>query len=322
MLPENVSIISHRPSTLSAIYYVQPLAFTLPQLCLVSAHNFADHGVWGAGEAMRHEADLMDRALRGLAAAICILSGGCAADQMYGGLTEREYWHYREEFSALMPLALAGNPAAQNRVGALHEYGLAGLQDYDAAATWYRKAANRGDADAQFNLSQLYRLGLGVPASEDEAFRLAKAAADQGHPLAVGSLGMMYADGAGVEKDTAKARKLIKRAADAGVPRYMYEFAILERQRSGYKSAEPLFKQAANAGVSDAAIFVAREHEPQTRGGMIHWFRKSAELGNVSAMSDLGCILIEDGASRKDVLDGIHWLWRSVDLSGGEQFFI
>jgi hypothetical protein len=36
-------------------------------------------------------------------------------------------------------------------------------QDYAAAASWYRKAAEQGNADAQFNLGSMYYKSLGVP---------------------------------------------------------------------------------------------------------------------------------------------------------------
>jgi hypothetical protein len=36
-------------------------------------------------------------------------------------------------------------------------------QDYAAAMTWYRKAADQGDAHAQFALGRMYGQGQGVP---------------------------------------------------------------------------------------------------------------------------------------------------------------
>jgi TPR repeat protein len=36
-------------------------------------------------------------------------------------------------------------------------------QDYEAAATWYRMAAEQGLTSAQTNLAAMYDLGLGVP---------------------------------------------------------------------------------------------------------------------------------------------------------------
>jgi hypothetical protein len=36
-------------------------------------------------------------------------------------------------------------------------------QDYAAAVSWYRKAADQGDANAQGNLGVMYAKGQGVP---------------------------------------------------------------------------------------------------------------------------------------------------------------
>jgi uncharacterized protein len=36
-------------------------------------------------------------------------------------------------------------------------------QDYAAAVSWYRKAAEHGDASAQYNLGGMYFDGRGVP---------------------------------------------------------------------------------------------------------------------------------------------------------------
>ena len=45
------------------------------------------------------------------------------------------------------------------------------------AVTWFRKAADQGDAAAQMNLAAMYRYGKGVPKDLKEAQRLLKLAA-------------------------------------------------------------------------------------------------------------------------------------------------
>ncbi len=44
-------------------------------------------------------------------------------------------------------------------------------KSYGAAAMWFRKAAEQGNADAQRNLSEACRKGQGVPKDLDEAER-------------------------------------------------------------------------------------------------------------------------------------------------------
>jgi uncharacterized protein len=44
------------------------------------------------------------------------------------------------------PLAERGNADAQNRLGVAYELGKGVPQDYATAVSWYRKAADQGDA--------------------------------------------------------------------------------------------------------------------------------------------------------------------------------
>ena len=75
------------------------------------------------------------------------------------------------------------------------------LQDYAEAVSWYRKAADQGDADAQYNLGSVYRDGEGVPRDYAEALKWFRKAAVQGDARAQASLGMMYTIGSGVPQD-------------------------------------------------------------------------------------------------------------------------
>ena len=53
-------------------------------------------------------------------------------------------------------------------------------EDDTEAVTWYRKAAEQGDADAQFNLGRMYADGEGVPEDYVRAFAWFDLAAAQG----------------------------------------------------------------------------------------------------------------------------------------------
>jgi hypothetical protein len=46
--------------------------------------------------------------------------------------------------------------------GLLYRNGLGDKQDYAKAMSWFRKAADQGDAKAQMNVGWLYEHGLGV----------------------------------------------------------------------------------------------------------------------------------------------------------------
>lgn len=77
--------------------------------------------------------------------------------------------NYATSLQIWLPQAKEGDPEAQTYVGEIFEKGLGTESDYDAAATWYRRAAEQGFTRAQINLGQLYEQGLGVPQDMREA---------------------------------------------------------------------------------------------------------------------------------------------------------
>ena len=60
---------------------------------------------------------------------------------------------------------------------------------FEAAMTWYRKAAEAGSAPAQFKLGNAYSEGTGVAQDYAEALKWFHKAADQGYARAQTSLG-------------------------------------------------------------------------------------------------------------------------------------
>jgi hypothetical protein len=64
----------------------------------------------------------------------------------------------------LGPAALVGEPIAQLHLGIMFAEGIGGRRpNYEAAAAWYRAAAEQGYPDAQVLLAFAYSIGEGVP---------------------------------------------------------------------------------------------------------------------------------------------------------------
>lgn len=120
----------------------------------------------------------------------------------------------------LEPLARAGNPQAQARLGLLYYHGH-GVRESDAMALqWFDRAARQGLADAQYQLGNMYAYGLaGLPADVDGA-RLAAQwyfeAARQRHAEAQYALGILFLTGSGVEQSATEAQRWIEQAAAQG----------------------------------------------------------------------------------------------------------
>ena len=86
-----------------------------------------------------------------------------------GEHTEYDRASYATSLKVWLEPAKAGDAQAQTYVGEIYEKGMGLAPDYQAAATWYRKAADQGWAPAQINLGQLYELGRGVPRDPAQA---------------------------------------------------------------------------------------------------------------------------------------------------------
>ncbi|MBP7338047.1 caspase family protein [Niveispirillum sp.] len=111
--------------------------------------------------------------------------------------------------------ALAANPddaAIMTNMGR----GKGRLMDFDGAMSWFRKAADRGDATAKNNIGSLYYNAWGVQRDYQEAMRWYRKAADKGHAPAMNNIGALYHNGWGVPKDLPQALSWYRQAVSAG----------------------------------------------------------------------------------------------------------
>jgi uncharacterized protein len=130
-----------------------------------------------------------------------------------------------ERFKNLLRDADAGDPDAQNGLGAMYYTGEAvsrdaagNIMDYDpvSAAGWFFRAAEQGHAEAQFNLALLYLNGEGVDQDATKALEWFTRSAEQGNTDAQNNLGVIYSAGEGVEQDIEEATKWFEKAAAQG----------------------------------------------------------------------------------------------------------
>ena len=105
---------------------------------------------------------------------------------------------YREAISWFRRAADQGNAAAQNELGVIYDLGRGVPRNDAEAVRWYQLAANQNLAAAQVNLGAKYDAGHGVRQSYREAVKWFRLAANQGNASAQNNLGVMYADGLGV----------------------------------------------------------------------------------------------------------------------------
>ena len=128
-----------------------------------------------------------------------------------------------------LPLARAGNPAAQYGVGTMYESGQGVAQDYAEAMRLYRLAAAQNYATASLNIGVMYFQGRGVAQDHAEAARWFREAADQGSAMAAFNLGVMRQTGEGLPRDMDAAVGRFRQAAAMGLPRAMSRLATMYR---------------------------------------------------------------------------------------------
>lgn len=165
-----------------------------------------------------------------------------------------------------------GNPLAA------FNYGQMLLQEsptggFEAAAGYFRSAADAGIADGQYALAQLYAFGRGVPAVDDaEARRLLGEAAVKGHETAQIELGIWLINGRGGAADPQGGFRWLKGAAERGNPIAQNRIAHLYKNGIGTDrdAAEAakwvvLARRSQNADAELDSFFQALAPEEQQR---------------------------------------------------------
>jgi TPR repeat protein len=103
---------------------------------------------------------------------------------------------------------LAGSPLREHDVGAAYATGTDVRQDFGHAARWYRRAAQRGDAESQYEIGFMYLLGEGVKHDPAEGIRWLELAAQHDYERALLLLADIYREGLyGVAADPSRAQR-------------------------------------------------------------------------------------------------------------------
>jgi len=110
----------------------------------------------------------------------------------------------------------AGNARAQLQVGSQYEVGEGVTRNDAEAVRWYSKAANAGDGTAQKNLGQMYENGQGTAENWVLAAQWYQKSAAQGDANGEFALGRAYEFGIGIEQDRGKAIVWFQRAGAQG----------------------------------------------------------------------------------------------------------
>jgi hypothetical protein len=150
-------------------------------------------------------------------AGLLLVSIASAGADGIAGVEAYEKGDYATALKEFLPLAQAGQTAAEAAVGQMYFEGKGVKADPKEAARWLEPAATKGIARAQFLLGKLYLSGEGVAAADPaKAAALTKAAADQGLVEAQVDTCAFYYQGVGVPKDLVQSYLYANLAAQQG----------------------------------------------------------------------------------------------------------
>ena len=188
-----------------------------------------------------------------------------------------------------------GNADAQCALGGLyrqtHVVGRRMESEPVESAKWYHMAAEQGHADAQNACGECYATGSGVKKNPVEAAKWFCKAAEQGNARAQYSLGMAYAVGAGVEKDPKEAVKWVRKV-------------VADEKNNFFRSSPQYF-----LGLCYAYGYGVEKDKKEAIG----WFRKVADAGEIDAMIRLAdCYARGDGVE-KDPKESTKWYRKAAE---------
>lgn len=149
---------------------------------------------------------------RSLALATSVLFAGLNAVHADAGNTTVEL----STFDIVRPLAKRGDIPAQYSMGYMYAEGAGTVKDYDQAAFWYSRAADKGHNGAKYQLYELYLAADNPSRSLATSLRWLAEAADSDHALAQHELGRRYYLGEGVPLNYLKAQDWLKKSAEKG----------------------------------------------------------------------------------------------------------
>ena len=236
-------------------------------------------------------------------------------------LTARAETKYATLAQKFQTRALAGDPIAQNNLGALYLKGRGLEQDYVQARFWFEKAVEGALPGAMFNLAMVYLRGYGVDVDIEKSNALLTQSANQGDRDAQFFLGLHYSTGTGLEKDLEMAKLWFTRAAEQQVAAAMYNVAILYLDSDPAIGDEDLamewLKKAAaenypGADLTIAKINLSRSDDPEKVALGVTQYIELAESNNLDAQIQLGMLYTLGQNVAQNYDEGRFWLERAA----------
>lgn len=138
-----------------------------------------------------------------------------------------------EAFKWFKKAADKNNAEAEYKLGVMYDKGLGIDQDPILGSAYFNLAAVRGHAEAMNNFGNMYEEGRGVQQSYSSAIEWYSKAAEAGNAMAHYNLGILNLDGRGVPKNTDLAIEHFRMADNlGGVPEARRMISLIMRKRN------------------------------------------------------------------------------------------
>ncbi len=226
-----------------------------------------------------------------------------------------------EACELLSKAASSGLPTARFMLGAIAESGVAGPQDFAAAAEHYRIAAEANHTLAQLRYGIALLVGRGVEKDTFNGESWLRRAALAGEPQAAALVGDLYARSGDVPPNYVEAGMWLRRAAAAGHMGAAKTLGHLLLGDTGLaadpEEAARWLRRAIAGGEIDAMndlarLAMARQVPEADQQVTCYWFRKRAETGDLTAAFDFGLCLAEGIGTPRDDTKALAWFERAA----------
>jgi len=231
-----------------------------------------------------------------------------------------------------------GRAAAMTALGRMYARGAGVAQDDKEAASWFRKAAEAGNADAMLQLGQMCEEGRGVPIDLQQAAAWYRKAADTGSYegwIAMEQLERLYEEGRGVPKDPRQAAAWHEKAASTPLALHrqtvkrlrpaddIFRYGKAADGRRDYTEALALYRKAAEAGNTGAmaglgGMYAMGHGVARDDAQAVAWFQKSAAAGDDEGMEQLGEMYEQGRGVPRDLEQALTW-YRKAAAAGNEK---
>ena len=228
------------------------------------------------------------------------------------------------DIAQLRLMAEQGDARARRELGERYEEGRGVVRDYEAAVTWYGRAAEQGDVGAQGNLGAMYSNGTGVPRDDEVALTWFRRAAEQGGARGQNGLGALYREGLVVPQDDEEAVRWFRLAAEQGYARGLSNLGWMysngrgvrrDEEEAGrwFRLAAERFRRAAERGDLSAQFSVGNMYRDgfgvsQNYEAAVAWFRRVAEQGDARAQHNLGAMYRDGRGVSQDYRAAVEWI--------------